>query len=144
MQAGSCRQLGTSIHELDHVANLAQDGSSGWLLPAIHTFSALLAFVVSVGSEMSLSDFCSDVSKADKFKARAMKVFDFNEIEEVGDLQWTTAAKMENAAVHAMMKLPQDLEGEPLWSQGVGAFVQRVFAEESALREASEKHLRYT
>ena len=39
LQAGSCRELGASIYELDHVANLAQDGSSGWLLPAIHTFS---------------------------------------------------------------------------------------------------------
>ena len=111
----------------------------GWLLPAIHIFSALLAFIVSVGSEMSLYDFCADVSKADKFKDRAMKVFECNEIDEVGDLQWTSASKMENAALQAMMKLPQDLEGEPLWSQGVGAFIQRVFAKEAALREAEAK-----
>ena len=40
LQAGSCRELGASIYELDHVAKLAQDGSSAWLLPAIHIFSA--------------------------------------------------------------------------------------------------------
>ena len=127
---------GASNYELAHVANLAQDGSSG-LASSSHTYLfSLLAFIVSVGSEMSLSDFCADVSKADKFKDRAMKVFECNEIDEVGDLQWTTAAKMEKAALQAMKRLPQDLECEPLWSHGVGAFIQRVFAKEAALREA--------
>ena len=44
LQAGGCTELGASIYELEHVAILAQDGFSGWLLPAIHTFSGFVGF----------------------------------------------------------------------------------------------------
>ena len=37
LQAGHCRELGASIYELAHVANLAQDGSSG-LASSSHTY----------------------------------------------------------------------------------------------------------
>ena len=86
----------------------------GWLFPAIHCCFDLLTFSVSVGSEMSLNDFCADEAKADKFKVRVMKIFECNEIDEVDDLQWISASKKEKAALQAMTKLPQDLEGDPL------------------------------
>ena len=105
-------------------------------------------FFAFTAEEMSLADFCNDVNKAERFKERALRVFDLNEISDVCDLQWTTSDKMETAAVQADLMaqaapaLANDLDAPPvtpLWSHGVGAFIQRVFAKEATLREADAK-----
>ena len=101
---------------------------------------------------MSLSEFCDDVNKADKFKDRAMKVYTLNEIFDVCDLRWTTAEKMETAAVQAAIMAqsapvqvqvvdaaPGPVPKAELWSYGVGAFIQKVFAKDATLREADAR-----
>jgi len=113
-------------------------------------FSRFQFSLCSAPLPMSLSEFCDDVNKADRFKERAMKVFTINEIFDVCDLQWTTAAKMETAAVQAAImgqSAPvqvQLVDEAPrpkpeLWSYGVGAFIQRVFAKEATVREADAR-----
>ena len=100
---------------------------------------------------MSLADFCTDVEKADKFKERALRVFELNEIEDVCDLQYTTSDKLEAAAILAAEKLEAagktvclehgETAMEPMWSHGVGAFIQRVFEKDANLRHVAEQLL---
>ena len=71
-----------------------------WLRPS-HSFFSFAFHCVLVAAEMSLADFCTDVEKADKFKERALRVFELNEIEDVCDLQYTTSDKLEAAAIQA-------------------------------------------